>query len=127
MKWWCAAVSAVCLLLPPPSTAADDLPEAARELARKTASVVGRGESVAVTWRNASGQSSSDLARVRGVYETALREAGVRTVETAGAEARITLSENPSHYLLVEELRRGDDRHVWIAEWKRSAASNRTV
>jgi hypothetical protein len=37
-----------------------------------------------------------------------------------GAEAQITLSENQTEYLLVEEIRKGDERQVWISGWSRS-------
>ena len=36
------------------------------------------------------------------------------------AELRLTLSENQSQYLLVEEARKGDQRQVWMAAWKRT-------
>jgi hypothetical protein len=36
-------------------------------------------------------------------------------------EARITISENASQYLLAEEVRKGDDRQVWFAAWNRAA------
>src|ERR1019366_7024329 len=33
-------------------------------------------------------------------------------------EVEITLSENESQYLMVEETRKGEERQVWIASWK---------
>jgi hypothetical protein len=99
--------------------AADDLNGAARELARKTAALIGKGESVAVIWRNVSSLGPASLAQARVAFDAALREAGVRSTDVApSAEARIAISENPSAYLLVEEIR----TEVWIASWQRTAA-----
>ena len=38
-------------------------------------------------------------------------------------EVRLTLSGNASQFLLVEEARKGEDRQVWIASWKRTASA----
>lgn len=97
---------------------------AARELARKTASFVGRGEPVSLTWRNASSLGAADLTVARRAFEGALREAGSRPEDgSAPSEAQITLSENSRQFLLVEEIRRGDDRQVWISAWARPGAT----
>ncbi|HTS29680.1 MAG TPA: hypothetical protein VMH81_27605 [Bryobacteraceae bacterium] len=121
MKLWHAVVSALLLFIPPLATAADEGNAAARELARKTAAFVGRGEAVSVSWANVSSLGTSELLQARGAFETALREAGSRTSDVAPlTEARVTLSENRTHYLLVEEIRRGEERQVWISAWKRS-------
>jgi hypothetical protein len=122
VKGWSAVFSALLFFIPAAARAADDLGSAARDLARKTAASVGRNELVSVEWRNAaSSLASPELSAARSAFEAALTQAGVRLVETApGAQARMTLSENQSQYLLVEELRKGDDRQVWIAAWKRT-------
>ena len=121
VKRWHAAFSALLFLIARVVSAADDLGAAARELARKTAILAGREEPVSVTWRNVSSLGSSELAQARGVFETALKDAGVRTAEAApAADARLTLSENQAQYLLVEEIRKGNERQVWIAAWKRT-------
>jgi hypothetical protein len=121
VKGWQAVLSALLYLSPVEAHAADDLGGAARELARKTAALAGRGESVAITWRNLSSLGPSDLAQARGAFEAALRESGARTGDTAVAvEARVTLSESQSQYLLVEEAHKGDERQTLIASWKRS-------
>jgi hypothetical protein len=102
---------------------APDPGSAARELARKTAALAGKGEAVAVAWRNVSSLGSAALAQARGTFESALREAGGRPGDAAPvADAQITLSENQTEYLLVEEIRKGDERQVWISGWSRSAA-----
>ena len=117
-----AILSALLFILPINALAADDLNGAARELARKTATFAGRGESISITWRNFSGLPSSDLSQARAAFEAALRESGARQAESGAAvEARLTLSENQSQYLLIEEARKGDDRQIFIASWKRAA------
>jgi hypothetical protein len=94
---------------------------AARELARRTAAFAGRTDPVSVAWRNVSSLSSLELGQARSVFESALRDAGVRITDSAtGVEARLTLSENQTEFLLVEEIRRGDDRQAWIAGWRRN-------
>jgi hypothetical protein len=106
----------------PAQTGSSDLNGVARELARKTAAFAGKGEGAAVTWRDVSSLGSAALGAARAAFESGLSEAGGRLSEVVpGAEAQITLSENPSQYLLVEEIRKGEDRQVWIAGWPRSA------
>jgi hypothetical protein len=127
-KWWQAVPAAIiaALLLPIPGAWADDLNTAAAALARKTAALAGRGEPVAVTYKNISSLAPAEWSGVRTAFESALREAGCRAVDglaSGGAvEARITVSENPAQYLLVEEARRGEERQVWIAAWNRATA-----
>ncbi|MCX6632105.1 MAG: hypothetical protein NTW28_31225 [Candidatus Solibacter sp.] len=115
-----AVLSALLLLLLRDAQAADDMAGAVRELARRTAALAGRGEPVSVSWRNLSSLASGDFNQARVVFDAALREAGVLISEIAPvADARLTLSGNPSQFLLVEEVRKGDGRQVWIASWKR--------
>ena len=38
-------------------------------------------------------------------------------------EARVTLSENSTQYLMIEEARKGEERSVWIAAWARAGAT----
>src|SRR5262245_10781866 len=120
VKWWYAACCA--FLLPPPAAAADTLADAARELASRTAAWAGRGEPVAVTWRNQSSLSAAELGQARAAFEVMVRHA-----EGAASEARITLSDNQTQYLLVEEARRGDEMQTWIASWKRAGAHPASV
>jgi hypothetical protein len=122
VKGWYAALSAL-LLLAQGARAADDFNGAAATLARKTAAYAGRGEAVALSYRNISSLGSAELARIRSAFEAALRDAGGRLADSAAAEARISLSENDAQYLLVEEARRGEDRQVWIASWTRASMS----
>ncbi len=125
VKGWLAGPAALLLLYPAAAMAAQDPGGAARELARRTAAFTARGETVAVTCRNLSSQLPAALAEICGAFTAALRDAGLRTGDAGAVEARLTLSEDPSQYLLVEEARRGDDRQVWIASWKRAAAASR--
>ncbi len=121
MKGWSAALPALLLLAAQCACAADDLKGAARELARKTAAFAGAGQPVSEVWRNLSSLGSADLTGGRDAFESAFQSAG-GTLGDAGAavEARITLSENASQYLLAEEARKGDERQVWLAAWKRA-------
>ncbi|MCU1234676.1 MAG: hypothetical protein JWP63_2643 [Candidatus Solibacter sp.] len=121
---WFAVFSALLVCLPPDARAADDLSGAVRELARKTVAYAGRGEPVSLSWRNLSSLGSAEFNQARAAFESALREAGGRASEIAPiAEARLTLSENAAQILIVEEIRKGDERQVWIAGWKRTAAA----
>jgi len=40
------------------------------------------------------------------------------------AEARVTVSENASQFLLVEEAAKGDEHQVWIVAWKRGGPAS---
>ena len=121
---WFAVLSALLVFLPRDARAADDLGGAVRELARKTVAYAGRGEPVSLSWRNVSSLGSADFNQARAAFESALREAGGRASDIAPvAEARFTVSENQTQILIVEEVRKGDERQVWIAGWKRSAAA----
>jgi hypothetical protein len=123
VKWPLAAFSALLLTLSWSAGAADDLNAAARELARKTAAFAGRGEPVSLAWRNLSSLTPAESANARAAFEASLKSAGGRVSEVAPlVETRITISQNQSQFLLVEEARRGDDRQVWIAEWLRAPA-----
>ena len=117
-----AVLSALLILLPRDARAADDMAGAVRELARKTAALAGRGEPVSVSWRNLSSLASGNFNQARMAFDAALREAGARPSEIAPVvDARLTVSGNPSQFLLVEEARHGEDRQVWIASWTRPA------
>src|SRR5215471_11383280 len=101
----CFPALAALLVLPgAPGWAADDLGSAARELARKTAALAGRGEAVSLSWRNLSSLGTAELAQARSAFEGTLRESGARVGEgTPAVEGQVTLSENQTQYLMVEE------------------------
>jgi hypothetical protein len=127
VKGWSAVFVALAFGAAPAASPAQpstpDLNSAARELARKTAALAGKGEAVAVAWRDISSLGSAGLAQARGAFESGLRDAGGRLSDAApSAEAQITLSESQTEYLLVEEIRKGEERQVWIAGWSRSMA-----
>jgi hypothetical protein len=120
VKGWHAVVPALLFFNPAGAGAADDLGGAARDLARRTAGFTGRNESVHVSWRNVSSLSSLQLSAARTAFDSALKEVGVRIADAPPAiEAHLALSENQEQFLLVEEIRRGDERQVWIAGWNR--------
>jgi len=121
VKRWHAVFCALLFFIPPGAHAAEDLNGAAHELARQTAAFAGGGEPVSVEYGNASSLGSVELGQARGAFETALKEVGLRVSDVAPvAELRLTLSENQSQYLLVEEARKGDELQVWMAAWKRA-------
>ncbi|HUB77301.1 MAG TPA: hypothetical protein VMB03_00825 [Bryobacteraceae bacterium] len=118
VKGW-HAVSAALLFFSASAGAADDPGGAAKELARKTTAFAGRGAAVAIVWRNLSSLDSA-ANQARAAFEDALQQAGLRTGDLAPlVEAKVTLSEDASQYLLVEEASKGDEHQVWISAWKR--------
>jgi hypothetical protein len=121
VKRWHAVFCALLFFIPPGAHAAEDVNGAAHDLARQTAVFAGPGEPVSVEYRNVSSLGSAELGQARGAFEAALKEAGLRVSDVAPvAELRLTLSENQSQYLLVEEARKGGERQVWMAAWKRA-------
>ncbi|HUP03185.1 MAG TPA: hypothetical protein VMU19_04315 [Bryobacteraceae bacterium] len=124
MKGWSAAYLALVMALAHGLWAADDLAGAARELARKTAAFAGPGAAVSVTWRNVSSLGSAEMADARDAFDPAFKSAGGALGDASSpVEAHITVSENASDYLLAEEVRKGDEKQVWFATWKRAAAA----
>jgi hypothetical protein len=124
-RWQAVRAAVIAAILPAAGAwAADDLNAAAVALARKTVAFAGRGETVAVAYKNMSSLAPAEWNAVRTAFESALRDAGSRAAEPNGgggaAEVRLTVSETPTQYLLVAEARRGDDKQVWIASWNRS-------
>jgi hypothetical protein len=123
-----AAWAALLLWAAPLASGAENLDGAVRELAAKTALLAGTGTPVSVTCRNASSLDSADVARLRAAFENLLRQAGGHAGQGAAAvDVSLTLSENAVDYLLVEEARKGDERTVWIAAWKRAAVGQPAV
>src|SRR5512146_373823 len=101
---WTAAVLALAWLAPGAS-AADDLAGAARELGRRTAGAVGNAGAT-VSWRNISSVPADAVAQARAAFESVVHAGAA----APAAEIQMTISESASGGLLVEELRRGDDR-----------------
>ena len=122
VKRWHAVLCALPFFIQPGARAADDVNGAAHDLACQTAAFTGPGQPVSVDYRNVSSLGPAGIGQARGAFEAALKEAGLRVSDVAPvAELRLTLSENQSQYLLVEEARKGDARQVWMAAWKRAA------
>jgi hypothetical protein len=123
-----AAWAALLLWAAPLASAAENFDGAVRELAAKAALLAGAGTPISIACRNASSLDSADVARLRATFENLLRQAGGHAGQGAAAvEVSLTLSENATDYLLVEEARKGDERMVWIAAWKRAAAGQPAV
>jgi hypothetical protein len=124
VKGWRAVCAALAFFLPPSAPAADDVNGAVRELARKTAGFAGRGETVSLAWSDISSLGPAGSAEARSALESALQEAGLRITEVVPTvDVQVTVSENASQYLLVEEARKGGERQVWIANWKRGGGA----
>lgn len=117
-----ALLCALLFLTLPAAEAADDVSGAARELARRSA-VYGRVDVPTVTWRNISSLGSAELAEARAAFEAGVQEFGNRNPSAPQVVARITLSQNLTRYLLVEEAQIGEEREVWIASWKRAGTA----
>jgi hypothetical protein len=125
VKAWRAALWALLLWIPCGARAADGAEAAARELARKAAAFAGEGEPLGLEWRNISSLGAAESGRIRAAFEASLQQAGGRVSEIAPvASARVTVSEDPGRFFLVEEARKGDQRQVWISAWPRP--SNQT-
>lgn len=104
-----------------------DMGSAARESARAAAAAVGR-EPIAFTFRNISSVGPAEAADIRRLFESELRAAGVRFTEAASSgELRLTISEEPVYYLLIAEVRRGDERRVLLESWPRAPAQPSTT
>jgi hypothetical protein len=118
-----AVLIAIFCLLPADATGADDLAGGVREAARKTAGFAGRGETASVLWRNLSSLPASDVTQASALFEMSLRDFGVKTAESGGAvEVRLTLSESQSQYLVITEVRKGEERQTYLAGWKRTSS-----
>jgi hypothetical protein len=116
---FCAALAAILFLFPRFSAAAEELPGAVKELVRRTETFLGPRAPAKLSYRNISSLADAALAGVRREFESSFPETG----EGTPAEIRLTLSENQSQYLLIEEVRKGEEARVWITEWNRPAAS----
>jgi len=82
--------------------AADDVNGAAHDLARQTAAFAAQRAGLGRV-RNASSLGSADSARRAGALKPRSRKPAAGQRRGASGELRLTLSENQSQYLLVEE------------------------
>lgn len=85
---------------------------AARDLARNVAAAVAH-EAVILTVRNRSTLGPGEVAEIRRVFETELRNG-------RDGEVRLTISENLEQFLLVAEILRGSGREVLLESWPRT-------
>ena len=96
----------------------------ARDLVRRIGPVA--RETVTVSFRNQSDLSAAESADIRRIFESELRQQGARVVESAGSvDVRLTIAQNLANYLLVAEVRRGEDRQVSMLPWPRVPNSAR--
>lgn len=113
-----AAFAAILFLFPRFSLAAEGLP-AVRELARRTAAFLGAPAAAKITYSNVSSLADAELTGIRREFEAIVPEAS----EGTPAEIRLILSENQSQYLLIEEIRKGEESRIWISGWNRPAVA----
>ena len=123
---WRAVLPALLFILPMAAPAADDLNGAARELARRTVVYAGRGDAISIAYHNVSSLTPAAMEQLRHGFEAALQEGGARLSDNGAVETRLTLSEDQTQYLLIEEVRKADDHQVWMASWRREAPIDRT-
>jgi len=96
-----------------------DMGGAARDLAHSVAAAAAR-EPVTLSVRNLSTLGPGEATAIRREFESELRARGNRLTETAPAdEIRLTISENLTQFLLIAEVRRGDERQVLLDSWPR--------
>jgi hypothetical protein len=107
------------------SACATDWSGPEQELARKIAAVTGPG-AVAVTIENRSSLARRDAEVIQNGLRGALEAAGIRFVksEQAAATVAIVLSENPTAYVWVAEVRQGaGETEVVLVSVARSGGS----
>lgn len=103
---------------------AETLDEAARQLARKIAAALAPHEAVALSLRNLSSLTVSDVAAIRRALEAELPSRGARLAQSAPhREVRVTLSENPRGYLWVAEIPRPEGNRVEMISLPKPVAS----
>lgn len=90
---------------------------AARDLARAVSAAVAH-EPVAITVKNLSTLGVAETAEIRRVFESELKAPG-----QPAAEVHLTVSENPTQFLLVAEVHRGAERQVLMESWPRTPAA----
>jgi hypothetical protein len=98
--------------------------EPVRDLAKKIVAITGPRQTFALTVRNISSLSDSEVTAVRAALDVELRAAGLRLAAKSDAapELRITLSENLQGLLWVAEIPRDSSREVAMISVPRPAA-----
>jgi hypothetical protein len=93
---------------------ADSLEDAVRSLARKV-TTSNRGASASIEKENRSGLTEKAVSVLCSAFEDELRLRGVKILpQTAPTRIFLTFSENPSGYLAIVRLRRGEVSESWI-------------
>jgi hypothetical protein len=119
---WREVLFLLPLLVAPTLHAVEGPADAARELARRLAG--GLHGPVLLTVRNLSDLSPTDVADFRRSLAAELR--GASLVEAGAAdELHVTLSQNFASYLLVAEVKRGEERQVILFPFNRVAGTSR--
>jgi hypothetical protein len=106
-----AALFCLCLQTLP----AADWADAARRLARQTATSAGARQSIAFSFENRSSASEEDAAAARQALEAELKRAGLSVITSASVEVRAVLAENVREYIWTVETVRGEERAVALA------------
>jgi hypothetical protein len=103
--------------------------EPARELAKKIVAITGPRQTFALSVRNLSSLSDSEVAAVRLVLEAELRVGGLRLAAkpNAAPELRITLSENVQGLLWIAEIPRDDAREIAMISLPKTSAPAQTA
>jgi hypothetical protein len=119
---WREVLFLLPLLVAPTLHAVEGPADAARELARRLAG--GFRGPVSFTVRNLSDLASTDVADFRRSLAAELH--GASLVEAGAAdELHVTLSQNFASYLLVAEVKRGEERQVILFPFNRVAGTSR--
>jgi hypothetical protein len=116
-------VLAVVFALVRTAVAATKWDAATAKLASQIAGISGAGN-VSLTFRNLSSLPPSELAAIRVPLETHLRSAGLqlRDAANSASQIQVTVSENVREWLVVAEIRRGDDTKVVMAGVEKNGA-----
>jgi hypothetical protein len=103
------------LFLCGPAARADSLEEAARNFARKVASLLPSHNSVSLSVRNLSSLSAEQISDFSQVVEGEIQSRGhkISSADAAGVLLRVTLSESPASLLAIAEVvENGQSRFV---------------
>jgi hypothetical protein len=95
---------------------ADASEDAARALAKIVAARLGPNETGHVTSRNLSSLGRPDASRIQAAFELAIRK---RVRNPVQVEIALTISENVRGFLLVAELKRGEEQVVEMQSFQR--------
>ena len=103
------------------SLRAQNMDAPARDLAARILAVMSPREASRVTVENRSSLGAAEVGAAQRALQAELGRQGLKSA-TAGAEIRITLSENRTGYLWVTEILRGEERQVVMTDVPRPSA-----